>query len=83
MRAAVAMLATPVIGLAALLKVPQLFKPENRDMLGITALSALVAGVCAYLSTRFLMRYFRHNNLAPFGWFCIVWGIFALIMLKH
>jgi undecaprenyl-diphosphatase len=77
------MLATPVIGLAAILKVPELFKPENRDMLGITAMSALVAGICAYLSTRFLMRYFRHNNLAPFGWFCIVWGIFALVMLKH
>jgi undecaprenyl-diphosphatase len=77
------MLATPVIGLAALLKVPELFKPENRDMLGITGASALVAGVCAYLSTRFLMHYFRHNNLAPFGWFCIVWGAFALVMLKH
>ena len=77
------MLATPVIGLAAMLKVPELFKPENRDMLPMTAGAAVVAGVCAYLSTRFLMRYFRHNNLAPFGWFCIVWGGFALVMLKH
>jgi undecaprenyl-diphosphatase len=77
------MLATPVIGLAALKKLPELFRPENRDMLGITAASALVAGICAYLSTRFLMRYFRHNNLAPFGWFCIVWGAFALFTLKH
>jgi undecaprenyl-diphosphatase len=79
------MLATPVIGLAALLKVPELFKPENQDMLPMTAGAALVAGVCAYVSTWFLMRYFKHSDkhLAPFGWFCIVWGIFALVMLRH
>ena len=79
------MLATPVIGLAARLKVPELFKPENRNMLPMTAAAAVVAGVCAYVSTWFLMRYFKHSNkhLAPFGWFCIIWGIFALVMLKH
>ena len=75
------MLATPVIGLAAILKVPSLFKPEARHMLGMTAASALVAGICAYLSTKFLMRYFRHHRLGPFGWYCIVFGLFALIML--
>ena len=46
------MLATPVIGLAAALKVPTLFKPAARPMLAMTALSALVAGICAYLSTQ-------------------------------
>jgi undecaprenyl-diphosphatase len=77
------MLATPVIGLAALLKVPTLLKPDARPMLGITAASAVVAGICAYLSTRFLMRYFRHHRLAPFGWYCILFGGFALIVLHH
>jgi undecaprenyl-diphosphatase len=77
------MLATPVIGLAAVLKVPELLKPEARHMLALTAVSALVAGVCAYLSTKFLMRYFRHNRLAPFGWYCIIFGIFSLVMLRH
>jgi undecaprenyl-diphosphatase len=77
------MLATPVIGLAAILKVPELFKPENRDILGITFASAIVAGACAYLSTRFLMRYFQHHRLGPFGWYCIIFGIFSLVMLRH
>jgi len=77
------MLATPIIGLAAALKVPSLFKPAARNMLGLTAVSALVAGICAYLSTRFLMRYFRHHRLAPFGWYCIIFGIFALIVLRR
>jgi undecaprenyl-diphosphatase len=75
------MLATPVIGLAALLKVPSLFKHEAHGMLVITAASALVAGIFAYLSTKFLMRYFRHHRLGPFGWYCIIFGLFALVML--
>jgi undecaprenyl-diphosphatase len=77
------MLATPVIGLAALLKVPTLLKPAARGMLPMTILSALVAGICAYLSTKFLMRYFRNHRLAPFGWYCIVFGIFALVVLER
>jgi undecaprenyl-diphosphatase len=75
------MLATPVIGLAAILKVPSLFKPAARGMLGMTAASALVAGIFAYLSTKFLMRYFRHHRLGPFGWYCIIFGLFALVTL--
>jgi len=76
------MLATPVIGLAALLKVPTLFKHEAHGMLVMTAASALVAGVFAYLSTKFLMRYFQHHRLGPFGWYCIIFGLFALVMLR-
>jgi undecaprenyl-diphosphatase len=77
------MLATPVIGLAAALKVPKLFSPAARPMLAVTIPSAILAGVCAYLSTRFLMKYFRHHRLGPFAWYCIIFGIFALIMLKR
>jgi undecaprenyl-diphosphatase len=77
------MLATPVIGLAALLKVPSLLKPAARAMLPETVVSSLVAGVCAYLSTRFLMRYFRNHRLGPFGWYCVIFGIFALVMLRR
>jgi undecaprenyl-diphosphatase len=76
------MLATPVIGLAAVLKVPTLLHHEARHMLNIGIPAAIVAGITAYISTHFLMRYFRHNRLAPFGVFCIVWGAFALIVLK-
>jgi undecaprenyl-diphosphatase len=43
-------------------------------------LAALVAGVVAWLSTLFLMRWFRDNDdwaLTPFGWYCIVLGLGA------
>jgi undecaprenyl-diphosphatase len=73
------MLATPVIGLAALLKVPSLLKDHNALQLAIP--SALLAGVTAYLSVAFLMRYFRHNRLSPFGYYCIVFGGIAMGVL--
>jgi len=75
------MLATPVIGLAALLKLPELFKPEVRDLLGVTAAAALLSGITAYLSVRFLMRYFETKRLDPFGYYCIAFGAFSLIVL--
>lgn len=77
------MLATPVIGLAALLKAPTLLKPESRALLHMTIPAFFVAGITAYLSVKFLMRYFRHNRLSPFGYYCIAFGIFALVMLRH
>jgi undecaprenyl-diphosphatase len=75
------MLATPVIMAAAAFKAPQLLKPGAGDVLHQGLLAAVVAGVAAYFSVKFLMRYFRHNHLWPFGVFCIAFGGFALFML--
>jgi undecaprenyl-diphosphatase len=75
------MLATPIIGLAALLKVPTLLHLQARHMLNVGIPSAILSGLTAYFSTKFLMRYFQHNRLSPFGAFCIIWGLFALWML--
>lgn len=47
---------------------------------GTALLAAIVAGVVAWLSTLFLMRWFRDNDdwaLTPFGWYCIVLGVGA------
>jgi undecaprenyl-diphosphatase len=86
------MLATPVIGLAAILKVPKLIKPppglnelqlvafHESQKLAIYASAA--AFVAAYLSVKFLVRYFHSNRLSPFGYFCIVFGLFAAVWLK-
>jgi undecaprenyl-diphosphatase len=75
------MLATPVIGLAALLKIPSLLKNHHELLLAIP--SSLLAGVTAYFSVAFLMKYFKeHHRLAPFGYFCIIFGGIALAILK-
>ncbi len=76
------MLATPVIGLAALKEVPVLLHHENHHILKMAIPSAVLAGLTAYFSVKFLMKYFQHNRLSPFGYYCIVFGVFALVMLK-
>ena len=45
-------------------------------------LAAILAGITAYLSIRFLMRYFETKNLRPFGFYCIYVGILVLIIVQ-
>jgi undecaprenyl-diphosphatase len=76
------MLATPVIGLAAALKLHDLLKPDARGFLGVTIAASVLSGITAYLSVKFLMKYFQHNRLAPFGYYCIAFGTLALVLLR-
>ncbi|NUR28033.1 MAG: undecaprenyl-diphosphatase, partial [Catenulispora sp.] len=73
------LLATPVILAAGLFKAPELAKPENHGILGPAVAGSLLAGVAAYLSVKFLTRYFENRDLKPFGVYCIVAGLFSLI----
>jgi undecaprenyl pyrophosphate phosphatase UppP len=41
------------------------------------SIAAVVAGVAAYLSARFLLRYFESGRLDPYGWYCIAAGVAA------
>ncbi|MGZ4269901.1 MAG: undecaprenyl-diphosphate phosphatase [Solirubrobacteraceae bacterium] len=68
------LLATPVIGAAALLKLPDLFGSKGDGVRGPAFVGALCAAVTAYLSVRFLMRFFETNRLTPFAWYCVVVG---------
>ena len=73
------LLATPVILGAGLVEVPQLFSAGVPVVEYI--LSAVLAGVAAYLSARFLLRYFRSGRLDPYGWYCIAAGAVSLALL--
>jgi undecaprenyl-diphosphatase len=68
------LLATPIIAAAALLEIPQLAGSPPSTLL-IAVVGGILAGVAAYLSTRFLMRYFEKGRLDPFGYYCIVAGL--------
>ena len=50
------LLATPIIGAAALLKLPELFGSEGDGVRGQALVGALCAALTAYLAVRFLMR---------------------------
>lgn len=75
------LLATPIIGAAGALELPKLFAPSARPVLQDAIIGMVLAGIAAYLSVRFLMRYFEFGRLYPFAYYSIVVGILSLILL--
>ena len=68
------LLATPIIGAAAFLKLPELFTKEAEPLRGAILIGALCAAVAAYLSVRFLVKYFQTRTLTPFAIYCMIAG---------
>src|SRR5674476_1160635 len=66
---------------AGLVKLPELAGPEGNGILGQVFGGSLVAGVAAYLSLRFLTRYFHTHTLTPFAIYCTLAGLFSLAWL--
>jgi undecaprenyl-diphosphatase len=61
------------------LKVPDLFGPLGAGIHGQVLAGSLLAGIGAYLSVRYLVRYFsRARSLTPFGIYCPVAGLGCL-----
>ena len=75
------LLATPVILAAGVLKVPDLFGPQGKGILPQILVGSVVSGVAAYLSVRFLMKYFQTRTLTPFAIYCVVFGLGSYIYL--
>jgi undecaprenyl-diphosphatase len=75
------LLATPIIGLAALYKLPDLFGPAGDGVRGAALAGALAAAVTTWLAVRFLLRFFETNRLTPFGIYCVVAGLLAAVAL--
>ena len=71
------LLATPIIGAAAALKLPDLFGTSGNGVRGPALVGALCSAVTAYLAVRFLMRYFETNRLTPFAAYCVAAGVAA------
>ncbi len=75
------LLATPVILGAGLLKLPGFFSDQlAAGVHGQIFAGALAAGISAYLSVKFLDKYFQNRTLTPFGIYCIVFGFSMLIV---
>jgi undecaprenyl-diphosphatase len=72
------LLATPVILAAGVLKVGDLVGPAGDGIRGQVLLGSVLSGVGAYISVRFLTRYFEHRSMRPFGVYCIVAGAACL-----
>ena len=79
------LIATPVIAGAAVLEVPKLLHLPHAGLSLVAVGAGVLAGVTAYLSTAFLMRYFRRHDfddaLVPFAVYCFVVGAAAALGL--
>ena len=70
-----------IFAAAAALKLPDLFLAENHPLLGPALIGAACAAIAAYLSIKFLMKYFRTNNITPFAVYCFSAGVICSIIL--
>ncbi len=68
------LLATPIIGAAAFLKLPELSTQGESAFIGQALVGALSAAIAAYFSVRFLIKYFETKKLTPFAIYCVILG---------
>lgn len=73
------LLSTPVILAAGVLKLGDLAGPLGDGVRPQILVGSLLSFVGAYLSVRFLTRYFENRSLRPFGFYCIAVGAACLI----
>jgi undecaprenyl-diphosphatase len=74
------LLATPIIGAAAVLKLPDLFGTVGNGVRGPALVGALCAGFTTFFAVKFLLKYFETNRLTPFGIYCIAAGTICTLI---
>lgn len=73
------LLATPVILLAGLYKLPELFGALGSGVRTQTLVGALFAMVTAYVAVRFLTKWFKTRTLTPFAVYCLIAGALCAV----
>lgn len=74
------LLGTPLIAAAGLLEIPQLFGQSGSTWF-LIIVGVVLSGVAAFVSTKFLTKYFESGRLTPFALYCLVFGLLALVVL--
>jgi len=73
------LLATPIIFGAGLVKLPDLFGSLGNGVRGQSLVGAIAAAIAAYISVKFLMRFFETKTLWPFGIYCLAFGAICTV----
>jgi undecaprenyl-diphosphatase len=73
------LLATPVILAAGVLKIPDLAGPLGNGIRGQILAGSAAAAIAAYISVRFLVRWFTTRTLWPFAAYCLAMGTAMII----
>ncbi len=72
------LLATPIILAAGIYKAPDFFGKLGDGARPQMLVGGLAAGIAAYLSVRFLDKYFKSKSLIPFAIYCLAFGSFMI-----
>lgn len=78
------LLATPIIAGASILEIPKIIKSGSPNLLHISLLGGVVAGIFAFLSVLILMKWFKRkeiNAMRPFAYYC--WIVGALVLISR
>jgi undecaprenyl-diphosphatase len=73
------LLATPIILAAGVYKLPDLLGPLGDGIRPQMLVGSLCAAVASYLAVRFLVRWFHTRTLTPFGIYCLIAGVLAVV----
>lgn len=73
------LLATPVILAAGVLKLPSLAGSAGDHIHGQVIVGVVITGITAYLSVRFLVKWFETRTLTPFAIYCVVAGAASIL----
>ena len=72
------LLGTPIILAASVLEIPKLL--HSTFPLSMVLLGMILSGIAAFLSTKFLMKYFETGRLDPFAYYCWGAGLISIIL---
>lgn len=73
------LLATPIILAAGVYKLHDLAGPLGNGVRGQALVGSVFAGLAAYVSVRFLVRFFQTRTLLPFAVYCLAVGALSII----
>jgi undecaprenyl-diphosphatase len=75
------LLATPIIGAAAVLKLPDLAGSTGNGVRGPALVGALCAALTSIIAVKFLLKFFETNRLTPFGVYCVAAGVICTLII--
>ncbi len=75
------LLATPVILAAGVLKYNDLIQ-KGHGIYGPIVVGSIMSGLGAYVSVRYLVKYFQTRTLTPFAIYCVLFGTASIIYLS-
>jgi undecaprenyl-diphosphatase len=73
------LLSLPVIVGAAIVKLPELFTTDAKQLLGQILVGSVVSFIATYISVTFLVKWFKSKTLYPFAIYCLLFGIASFI----